>query len=239
MMWSSSLASFKENLNKIAQDVHDDDDEYDDSSIYNSNDRNDSPVSNRRFSDRSFSYSNSNGFDSAHDSELIQKLTHAQALFWFGVKLNQMMWSSSLASFKENLNKIAQDVHDDDDEYDNSSIYNLNDCNDSPVSNRRFSDRFSDRSFSYSNSNGFDSAHDSEFHAGHLVFYMYGLMFGAVSSLLCYLNLHLKGVISEYAALLKEKEDCISRINEENSLLKQNLGGDKMNVFFYQAGDQH
>lgn len=69
-MWSTSLASFKENLNKIAQDVHDDDDEYEDSSIYNSNDRNDSPVSNRRFSDRSFSNSYSNGFDSAHDSEV-------------------------------------------------------------------------------------------------------------------------------------------------------------------------
>lgn len=73
MMWSTRLASLKENLNKISQDVHDDDDEYEDSSIYNSNDRNDSPVSNRRFSDRSFSYSNSpvsNGFDSAHNSEV-------------------------------------------------------------------------------------------------------------------------------------------------------------------------
>lgn len=72
-MWSTRLASLKENLNKISQDVHDDDDDYEDSSIYNSNDRNDSPVPNRRFSDRSFSYSNSpvsNGFDSAHNSEV-------------------------------------------------------------------------------------------------------------------------------------------------------------------------
>lgn len=56
MMWSTSVASLKENLYKIAQDVHhDDDDEDEESSIYNNS--NDSP--NRRFSDRSFSYSNS------------------------------------------------------------------------------------------------------------------------------------------------------------------------------------
>ncbi|KAK1376730.1 Golgin candidate 3-like [Heracleum sosnowskyi] len=117
-----------------------------------------------------------------------------------------MMWSSSLASFKENLNKIAQDVHDDDDEYDDSSIYNSNDRNVSPVSNRRFSDR----SFSYSNSNGFDSAHDSEINE------ISSVQINDISS-----------VISEYAALLKEKEDCISRINEENSLLKQNLASEQ------------
>lgn len=67
-MWSTSLASFKENLNKIAQD------DYDNSSIYNSND---SP---HRFSDRSFSYSNSNGFDSAHDSEIDQYIAQIRKL---------------------------------------------------------------------------------------------------------------------------------------------------------------
>ncbi|KAK1376744.1 Golgin candidate 3-like [Heracleum sosnowskyi] len=117
-----------------------------------------------------------------------------------------MMWSSSLASFKENLNKIAQDVHD---EYDDSSIYNSNDRNDSPVSNRRFSDR----SFSYSNSNGFDSAHDCEID-----------QYKAQIKKLQDSEAEIKALSVNYAALLKEKEDCISRINEENSSLKQKFG---------------
>ncbi|KAK1376802.1 Golgin candidate 4 [Heracleum sosnowskyi] len=123
-----------------------------------------------------------------------------------------MMWSSSLASFKENLNKIAQDVHDDDDEYDDSAIYNSNDRNDSPVSNRRFSDR----SVSYSNSNGFDSAHDSEID-----------QYRAQIKKLQHSEAEIKALSVNYAALLKEKEDYISRINEENSSLKQNLASEQ------------
>ncbi|WOG90516.1 hypothetical protein DCAR_0209760 [Daucus carota subsp. sativus] len=122
-----------------------------------------------------------------------------------------MMWSTSLASFKENLNKIAQDVHDDDDEYEDSSIYNSNDRNDSPVSNRRFSDR----SFSYTNSplsNGFDSAHNSEIE-----------QYRAQIRKLQDSEAEIKALSVNYAALLKEKEDYISRVNEENSSLKQNL----------------
>ena len=99
MMWSTSLASFKENLNKIAQDVHDDDDEYEDSSIYNSNDRNDSPVSNRRFSDRSFSYTNSplsNGFDSAHNSEVYPTYLHLLFIYasWIMYVCVKCLWAN-------------------------------------------------------------------------------------------------------------------------------------------------
>ncbi|KAL8111266.1 golgin candidate 3 [Apium graveolens] len=134
-----------------------------------------------------------------------------------------MMWSASLASLKENLNKIAQDVHDSDDDYENSSIYNSNDRNDSPVSNRRFSDR----SFSYSNSplsNGFDSAHNSEI--DQYTYQIKKLQDSEVS---------LKALSVNYAALLKEKEDYISRINEENSSLKQNLATEQSTNRQYKA----
>lgn len=86
-MWSTTLANFKENLNKIAQDVHDDDDEEEEpsSSIYHNNnyspDRDDDspPISNRRHSNRSGSFSNSplsNGIDSAPNSQVCTNKFH-------------------------------------------------------------------------------------------------------------------------------------------------------------------
>lgn len=72
MMWSTTLANLKENLNKIALDVHDEDDDdgvdYDrQSEISNSRY---SSYSDRRFSGRSVS-SVANGLDSTSSSEVI------------------------------------------------------------------------------------------------------------------------------------------------------------------------
>lgn len=75
------------------------------------------------------------------------------------------MWNS-IANLKENLNKIALDVHDDDDdEEDELEIYaSRNGVQDSPVSYRRNSHSFA-HSKSVSRSpvpNGIDSAYNFE-----------------------------------------------------------------------------
>lgn len=79
------------------------------------------------------------------------------------------MWSTTLANWKENLNKIALDVHDDDDEDEELSIYNNRQDSD-----RRISHSFA-RSPSVSNSpvaNGFDSPSNSEVnYKVHLLFF--------------------------------------------------------------------
>lgn len=75
-MWST-IANLKENLNKIAQDVHDEDDDDEDVEIYGSmNGREASPVSDRRNS-HSFAHSKSvlrsphaNGIDSTYNPEV-------------------------------------------------------------------------------------------------------------------------------------------------------------------------
>ena len=72
---------------------------------------------------------------------------------------DRMMWSS-IANLKENLHKIALDVHDDDDEA--LEIYNSPDQN--GASDRRISHNFA-RSSPASHSplaNGFDSPYNSE-----------------------------------------------------------------------------
>ena len=73
-----------------------------------------------------------------------------------------MMWST-IANLKENLNKIAQDVHDDEDD-DELQIYGLNGGVASPVSDRRNSHSFA-HSKSVSRSplaNGIDSVTSPE-----------------------------------------------------------------------------
>ncbi|XP_028109409.1 golgin candidate 4-like isoform X1 [Camellia sinensis] len=118
-----------------------------------------------------------------------------------------MMWST-IANLKENLNKIALDVHDDDDDDEQGiEIYN------SPDRTRL------SRNFSHSSpasrsplANGFDSHHNSEIE-----------QYKAQIKRLQESEAEIKVLSVNYAALLKEKEDWISRLNEENGLLKQNL----------------
>ncbi|PSS24235.1 Golgin candidate like [Actinidia chinensis var. chinensis] len=120
-----------------------------------------------------------------------------------------MMWSS-IANLKENLHKIALDVHDDDDE--TLEIYNSPDRN--GASDRRISHNFA-RSSPASHStlaNGFDSPYNSEIE-----------QYKAEIKRLQESESEIKALSLNYAALLKEKEDWIFRLNEENGLLKQNL----------------
>ncbi|KAA8520693.1 hypothetical protein F0562_015035 [Nyssa sinensis] len=122
-----------------------------------------------------------------------------------------MMWSS-IANLKENLNKIALDVHEDDDE--ELEIYNSRDREDSSLSDRRISHNFA-HSKSDSHSpvvNGFDSAYTSEIE-----------QYKAEIKRLQESEAEIKALSVNYAALLKEKEDQISRLNEEYDSLKPNL----------------
>ncbi|KAK2995825.1 hypothetical protein RJ640_006164 [Escallonia rubra] len=126
------------------------------------------------------------------------------------------MWT--LANFKDNLNKIALDVHDDDDD-DELSIYDSRGREDySPPSDRRAS-RNSARSESISSSpftNGFDSAANPEIE-----------QYKAEIKRLQESEAEIKALSVNYAALLKEREEKISFLNQENGSLKQNLGATK------------
>lgn len=124
------------------------------------------------------------------------------------------MWSS-IENLKENLNRIALEIHDDDDEDDGQlSIYNSGDPTDShSVSDRRISRNFSrSKSPTYHSpiANGFDSAHNPEIEK-------YKLEIKRLKDS----EAEIKALSVNYAALLKEKEDQVSRLNEENSSLKQ------------------
>ncbi|CAL5382103.1 unnamed protein product [Camellia sinensis] len=135
-----------------------------------------------------------------------------------------MMWST-IANLKENLNKIALDVHDDDDDDEQGiEIYN------SPDRTRL------SRNFSHSSpasrsplANGFDSHHNSESscsnEAAHALHNFQSRIeqYKAQIKRLQESEAEIKVLSVNYAALLKEKEDWISRLNEENGLLKQNL----------------
>ncbi|GLT60638.1 hypothetical protein SLA2020_333960 [Shorea laevis] len=125
------------------------------------------------------------------------------------------MWSS-IANLKENLNKIALDVHHDEDEDDDEEleIYGSANGGDSSVSDRRNSHRFA-HSKSVSPSplaNGIDSAFDSEIQR-----------YKSDIKRLQESEAEIKALSVNYAALLKEKECQIHRLNQENSSLKQNL----------------
>ncbi|KAL7259054.1 hypothetical protein ACSBR1_005038 [Camellia fascicularis] len=134
------------------------------------------------------------------------------------------MWST-IANLKENLNKIALDVHhhdydydydydDDDDEQQEEElgIHDSPNRNGPLVSDRRFSHNLA-YSLPPSHSNGFeDSPDNSEVE-----------QYKVEIKRLHESEAEIKALSVNYAALLKEKEDQISRLNEENSLLKQNL----------------
>ncbi|KAA8516109.1 hypothetical protein F0562_019288 [Nyssa sinensis] len=125
----------------------------------------------------------------------------------------RMMWSS-IANLKENLNKIALDVHDNADaDYEELEIYNSHNREDSSLSYRRISHNFAhSNSGSYSPVvNGFDSAYNSEIEQCK-----------AEIKRLRESEAEIKALSVNYAALLKEKEDQISRLNEENGSLKRN-----------------
>ncbi|KAK4379301.1 hypothetical protein RND71_001163 [Anisodus tanguticus] len=121
------------------------------------------------------------------------------------------MWSS-IENLKENLNRIALEIHDDEE----LSIYNSGDPPDSnSLPDRRISRNFSrTKSPTYCSpiANGFDSAHNPEIEK-------YKIEIKRLKES----EAEIKALSVNYAALLKEKEDQVSRLNEENSSLKQSL----------------
>ncbi|CAJ2633358.1 unnamed protein product [Trifolium pratense] len=126
------------------------------------------------------------------------------------------MWST-IANLKENLNKIALDVHDEDDEDDAVlASYGIPPDGQSPT----VSDRRNSRGSTHSNSiprspaaNGItDNAYASEIE-----------QYRAEIKRLQASEAEIKALSVNYAALLKEKEDHIIRLNKENGSLKQNL----------------
>ncbi|XP_052729453.1 golgin candidate 3 isoform X2 [Vigna angularis] len=121
------------------------------------------------------------------------------------------MWGT-IANFKENLNKIALDVHyahDDDEDDDQHHVV-------SPA----VSDRRNSHTFAHSNSlssspppNGMsDHPYASEIE-----------QYKAEIKRLQASEAEIKALSVNYAAILKEKEDHIVRLNKENGSLKQNL----------------
>ncbi|XP_014498010.1 golgin candidate 3 isoform X2 [Vigna radiata var. radiata] len=124
------------------------------------------------------------------------------------------MWGT-IANFKENLNKIALDVHyahdDDDDDDDNDQHH---------VVSPAVSDRRNSHTFAHSNSfpsspppNGMsDHPYASEIE-----------QYKAEIKRLQASEAEIKALSVNYAAILKEKEDHIVRLNKENGSLKQNL----------------
>ncbi|KAJ6972423.1 golgin candidate 4-like isoform X1 [Populus alba x Populus x berolinensis] len=125
-----------------------------------------------------------------------------------------MMWSS-IANLKQNLEKIALDVHEDDEDLE---IHASTNGYDSSVSDRRNSHRFA-HSKSVSPSpiaNGNDSPYTFEIE-----------QYKAQIKRLQESEAEIKALSLNYAAILKEKEDQISRLNQENGSLKQNLDSTK------------
>uniref|UniRef100_A0A6M2ELY7 GRIP domain-containing protein n=1 Tax=Populus davidiana TaxID=266767 RepID=A0A6M2ELY7_9ROSI len=126
-----------------------------------------------------------------------------------------MMWSS-IENLKQNLNKIALDVHDDDD--DELEIHASSNGYDSPVSDRRNSHRFAhSKPVSRAlGANGNGSPYNFEIE-----------QYKAQIKRLQESEGEIKALSINYAAILKEKEDQISRLNQENGSLKQNLDATK------------
>ncbi|XP_021641894.2 golgin candidate 3 isoform X2 [Hevea brasiliensis] len=123
------------------------------------------------------------------------------------------MWSS-IETLKQNLNKIALDVHDVDDDEEELAIYGSSNGNDLSVSHRRNS-----HSLAHSKSvlqsplsNGLDSPHNSEIE-----------QYKAEIRRLRDSEAEIKALSINYAALLKEKEDQISRLNQDLDVTKETL----------------
>ncbi|XP_020882531.1 golgin candidate 3 isoform X2 [Arabidopsis lyrata subsp. lyrata] len=115
------------------------------------------------------------------------------------------MWSS-IENFKENLHKIALDVHEDDDEEDDLQSYGY--ANGVSESDRRKSSGF--RSSRSAISNGIESPAHHEIER-----------YKAEIKKLQESEADIKALSVNYAALLREKE--ISRLNQDNGSLKQYL----------------
>lgn len=133
----------------------------------------------------------------------------------------------TLANYKENLNKIALDVHYDDDG-EELKIYGSRNVDDMSVSDRRDSHSFANsKSVSWSPvSNGFESPHDPEIER-----------YKAEIKRLQESEAEIKALSVNYAALLKEKEEQISRLNGEYGLLKQNLDATNATLNAFRNGN--
>ncbi|CAF2059902.1 golgin candidate 3 isoform X1 [Brassica napus] len=115
------------------------------------------------------------------------------------------MWSS-IENLKENLNKIALDVHEDYDDEDEEALHSYGSANN--VGGRR-SSRSASR---YQISNGIESPAHHEIER-----------YKAEIKKLQESESDIKALSVNYAALLRDKEDQISRLNQENGSLKQSL----------------
>ncbi|KAG2252469.1 hypothetical protein Bca4012_100030 [Brassica carinata] len=115
------------------------------------------------------------------------------------------MWSS-IKNLKENLNKIALDVHEDDDDEVEEALHSYGSANN--VGGRR-SSRSASR---YQISNGIESPAHHEIER-----------YKAEIKKLQESESDIKALSVNYAALLRDKEDKISRLNQENGSLKQSL----------------
>ncbi|XP_004510700.1 golgin candidate 3-like isoform X2 [Cicer arietinum] len=124
------------------------------------------------------------------------------------------MWGT-IANLKDNLNKIALDVHDDEDEmlrmYGGETPAN---GEESSVTDRRSSNGFvrSKSAIKSPLSNGVDHVSLSEME-----------QYKAEIKRLQASEAEIKALSVNYAALLKDKEDQIVRLNKEYGSLKQNL----------------
>ncbi|XP_019456353.1 PREDICTED: golgin candidate 3-like isoform X2 [Lupinus angustifolius] len=119
------------------------------------------------------------------------------------------MWGT-IANLKENLNKIALDVHDGDDDEILLRMYGGSTTNGDH--NSAVSDRRNSNGFAHSKSplaNGIDHSEVEQYKA-------------EIKRLQAS-EAEIKALSVNYAALLKEKEDQIVRLNKENGSLKQNM----------------
>ncbi|CAF2175574.1 unnamed protein product [Brassica napus] len=115
------------------------------------------------------------------------------------------MWSS-IENLKENLNKIALDVHEDYYDEDEEALHSYGSANN--VGGRR-SSRSASR---YQISDGIESPAHHEIER-----------YKAEIKKLQESESDIKALSVNYAALLRDKEDQISRLNQENGSLKHNL----------------
>ncbi|XP_059312560.1 golgin candidate 4 isoform X1 [Lycium ferocissimum] len=119
------------------------------------------------------------------------------------------MWS--IENLKQNLNRIALEIHEDDEDDDEQlSIGDRSDSN--SLSDRRIS-----RNFAHSKSPTYHSPIANGFDNPEIEKYKIEIKRLKES------EAEIKALSVNYAALLKEKEDQVSRLNEENSSLKQSL----------------
>uniref|UniRef100_M4CGX3 GRIP domain-containing protein n=1 Tax=Brassica campestris TaxID=3711 RepID=M4CGX3_BRACM len=126
------------------------------------------------------------------------------------------MWSS-IENLKENLNKIALDVHEDYYDEDEEALHSYGSANN--VGGRR-SSRSASR---YQISDGIESPAHHEVSIKHPNITGMIERYKAEIKKLQGSESDIKALSVNYAALLRDKEDQISRLNQENGSLKHNL----------------